>query len=174
MNYQAGIQSEILIELLFVFGTRFPLDGTKCFLIIVLAGMTLNGNPMLAINHQHKAQGFTLLEVMVALMIVAVVLLSLLRITALQANHLRYLEQKNIAQWIAVDTIAKIRVGLIPLSTSQGDIQGTTNQLNQNWYWFVHFTSTADPRAFRAQVAVKTASNGNSLVSFITYFSTSG
>ncbi len=136
--------------------------------------MTLNGNLMLAINHKHNSQGFTLLEVMVALMIVSVVLLSLLRITALQANHLRYLEQKNIAQWIALDTIAKIRVGLIPLSTSQGNMQGTTNQLNQNWYWQVKLTSTADPRAFKAQVDIKTINHGNSLVSFITYVSTSG
>ena len=41
-----------------------------------------------------KQKGFTLLEVMVALLIIAIVLFSLLRITALQANHLQYLEQK--------------------------------------------------------------------------------
>ncbi len=129
---------------------------------------------MLTINQQRKSKGFTLLEVMVALMILAVVLLSLLRITALQANHLQYLEQKNTAQWIALDTIAKIQVGLIPISNSQNVMQGETYQLNRNWYWQVHFTSTADAHAVKGQIEVRSAANSNPLVSFITYFSTIG
>lgn len=119
-------------------------------------------------------KGFTLLEVMVALLIIAIVLLSLLRITALQANHLQYLEQKNIAQWVALDTIARIQSGLIPLSKSGGSSQGEIVQLNQKWYWQVNLTSTPDPNAVKAQINIRLNQNSNPLISFITYFSTNG
>lgn len=119
-------------------------------------------------------KGFTLLEVMVALLIIAIVLLSLLRITALQANHLQYLEQKNIAQWVALDTIARIQSGLIPLSTSGGSSQGEIVQLNQKWYWQVNLTSTPDPNAVKAKINIRLNQNTNPLISFITYFSTNG
>ncbi len=120
-----------------------------------------------------KHNGFTLLEVMVALMIIAIVLFSLLRITALQANHLQYLEQKNIAQWVALDTVARIKAGLIPLSNSAGSLQGEVTQLNQNWYWQVNLISTPDPHAFQAQINVSANQNSNPLASFTTYFATS-
>lgn len=122
----------------------------------------------------NKSQGFTLLEVMVALMIIAIVLLSLLRITALQANHLQYLEQKNIAQWIALDIIAKMQARLISFGGSSGTLKGSTTQLNYNWYWQVSFSSTADPHALQATVEIKPSLNGNPLVHFVTYLSTTG
>lgn len=129
---------------------------------------------MFKINHQNNYQGFTLLEVMVALMIIAIVLLSLLRITALQANHLQYLEQKNIAQWVALDVIAKMQAGQISIGGTPGTLQGSTTQLNYNWYWQVKFSPTADPHALQAQIDVKSSLNGNPLVHFVTYFSTTG
>ncbi len=120
-----------------------------------------------------KHTGFTLVEVMVALLIIAIVLFSLLRATAIQANHLHYLEQKNIAQWVALDTVARIQAGLIPLSNSGGNLQGEVTQLNQNWYWHVNLTSTPDPHAFQAQINISASQNTNPLASFNTYFSTS-
>lgn len=119
-------------------------------------------------------KGFTLLEVLVALLIIAIVLISLLRITGLQANQLQYLEQKNIAQWVALDTIARIQSGLIPLSQSGGNLQGEINQLNQKWYWQVNLSSTPDPKAVKAQINIRLNQNSNPLVSYITYFSLSG
>ena len=121
----------------------------------------------------NKSSGFTLLEVMVALVIIALVLLSLLRITALQANQLQYLGQKNIAQWVALDTIARIQAGLIPLSGTS-NLSGQETQFNEDWFWQVNLMSTADPNAVQAVVEVKPSLNSHPVVHFVTYLSTNG
>jgi type II secretion system protein I len=118
-----------------------------------------------------QIQGLTLLEVMVALLIIGIVLLSLIKVSALQANYLRYLEQKNQAQWVALDIVNKLQVGVIPFPTQLDSVNGQENQLGTDWYWTINFESTGDPHAFKATVAVKTSETGTSLVRFITYIS---
>lgn len=116
-----------------------------------------------------KSLGFTLLEVMVALLIIAVALLSLIKIMGMQASHLQYLEQKNLAQWAALDVVNKLQAGIIPLSTDLDTINGEENQLNTTWYWTINFETTGDPKAIKATVEIRSSETGNALIHFITY-----
>ena len=49
----------------------------------------------------HKQHGFTLLEVLVALAILAIVMGALIKVTDSYAFNAGYLQQKTLAQWIA-------------------------------------------------------------------------
>ena len=54
--------------------------------------------------------GFTLVEVMVALAVVAVALPALLLTLSQQLDGLRYLEDRTHAQWVAANRLAELRL----------------------------------------------------------------
>ena len=56
--------------------------------------------------------GFTLVEVMVALAVVAVALPALLVTLSQQLDGLRYLEDRTHAQWVAANRLAELRLVL--------------------------------------------------------------
>ena len=69
--------------------------------------------------------GFTLVEVMVALAVVAVALPALLLTLSQQLDGLRYLEDRRQAQWIAANRLAELRLVLGAKGTLQtGQVSG--------------------------------------------------
>ena len=63
---------------------------------------------------RRQASGFTLVEVMVALAVVAVALPALLLTLSQQIDGLRYLEDRSHAQWVAANRLAELRLVLVP------------------------------------------------------------
>ena len=57
-----------------------------------------------------KQSGFTLIEVMVALTIIAISLGALLSTSGTQANSVAYLKQKTLAHWVAVNELTELRM----------------------------------------------------------------
>ena len=55
-------------------------------------------------------RGFTLIEVMVALAVVAVALPALLMTLSQQLDSVRYLEDRSHAQWVAANRLAELRL----------------------------------------------------------------
>ena len=78
--------------------------------------------------------GFTLIEVLVALMIVALGMGAVLSALSSSAFNVSALRDKTLAQWIALNQIADTRLSLqVPASgTTQGDIK---NFGNGDWHW---------------------------------------
>ena len=61
----------------------------------------------------HAAErGFTLVEVMVALIIAAVLLPTLLMAYGSQADGIGYLREKSVAQWVAANKMTEMRIQL--------------------------------------------------------------
>jgi general secretion pathway protein I len=81
-----------------------------------------------------KERGFTLLEVLVALAIVALGMGALLAALTSAAGNVQFLREKTLAQWIALNQVADARLNLQAplLGTSEGDIN---NFGNGNWHW---------------------------------------
>jgi general secretion pathway protein I len=79
-------------------------------------------------------RGFTLLEVLVALVIVALGMSALLEMLSQSAGNVSALRDKTVAEWIAMNQIALARLSLnAPATgTTQGDIQSCGNG---NWHW---------------------------------------
>jgi general secretion pathway protein I len=78
--------------------------------------------------------GFTLIEVLVALMIVALGMGAVLSALSSSAFNVSALRDKTLAQWIAINQITDTRLSLqVPASgTTQGDIK---NFGNGDWHW---------------------------------------
>ena len=67
------------------------------------------------IKHPGQQVGFTLIEVMVALTVVAVTLPALLFLLSQQIDGTAYLRDRSVAQWVAADRGCTARVSCSPL-----------------------------------------------------------
>ena len=96
-----------------------------------------------AINN--KQTGFTLIEVMVALTIIAISLGALLSTSGTQANSVAYLKQKTLAHWVAVNELTELRMA--KEFPAPGDEKGVTTMANNDWYWIRTSKETEDKDA---------------------------
>ncbi len=79
-----------------------------------------------------RPAGFTLLEVLVALVVVGVALGALVRAGSLVLGHQAEIEQRTLALWVADNVLAEAR---LEGQTSPGRRQGETEQGGRRWYW---------------------------------------
>lgn len=80
-----------------------------------------------------RSRGFTLIEVLVALSIIAISLGAILSTSGSQANQAAYLKQKTIAHWIAMNEITKLQIE--KQWPSIGEEKGSTEMANHKWFW---------------------------------------
>lgn len=82
------------------------------------------------------ARGFTLIEVLVALAVVAIGMAAVLEALTSSANAAVYLREKTFAQWVALNQVERVR-----LSTQFGQFPGTGTSTghvrfaNRSWHW---------------------------------------
>jgi general secretion pathway protein I len=106
-------------------------------------------------------QGFTLIEVMVALAVVAVALPALLMTLSQQLDGLRYLEDRSHAQWVAANRLAELRLIAQARGTLQvGLISGSEELAGRTWYWWSEGKETTVPGFFRYQILVSGQEDG--------------
>ncbi len=96
--------------------------------------------------------GFTLIEVMVALTIIAISLGALLSSSGTQANSASYLKQKTLAHWVAVNELTQIRIA--KEFPGLGDKKGSTKMANKEWYWVRNTLKTEDKGARQIKFTV--------------------
>jgi general secretion pathway protein I len=80
-----------------------------------------------------RLRGFTLIEVLVALAIVAFGLAALFSVTTQTARASTYLREKTFAQWIALNKITEARLTGQPPSDDKAE--GETKFAGQDWRW---------------------------------------
>ncbi len=77
--------------------------------------------------------GFTLLEVLVALAVAGIGLAGVIKVAGGNAYNAQYLQEKTLAQWVAMNRIAEIRVKHeFPAIGSQ---KGDAELAGRKWYW---------------------------------------
>lgn len=87
-----------------------------------------------------KEYGFTLVEVLIALVIVSLVFFTCILSLSEMTRNSQYLQDKTIAAIISANIITQARVGMIP--TKQNPTQGVVNMANQQWYWSLQKNAT--------------------------------
>lgn len=111
-------------------------------------------------NQSHKSQeGFTLIEVLLALTVIAIALTALLKSTAQTIRNTQRLKEKTISHWVAMQGVAMIQSGLLVIKPNQ-DVTKITTLFNQRWYWRVTLTKTTIKHLQKITITTSTHASG--------------
>lgn len=98
----------------------------------------------------NRAKGFTLLEVLIALAILAIVMVSAIKITAENIKNLWYLENKTLAAIIAGNHAVQLR-----LDKEKPENQDGWDQMaGRRWYWQIKRSTGAVAGVWRYRIEV--------------------
>jgi general secretion pathway protein I len=98
------------------------------------------------------ARGFTLVEVLVALMIVAMALAALMVAVSGTARTSGYLRDKTLAQWMALNRLSEVRLNLTKFG--QNTDTGEINFANRTWHYDTRYYDTTVTTMKRVVVRV--------------------
>lgn len=89
------------------------------------------------------SRGFTLLEVLVALAIFAMVAASVLTVTSRSLQTAARLEDKTLAMWIADNRLTELQLAQSPVA--DGREQGELEFAGRRWQWQSEVEATSEP-----------------------------
>jgi general secretion pathway protein I len=100
--------------------------------------------------------GFTLIEVLVALVIVAVGMSALMGALSSSARSVTYMQEKTFSEWVALNQIANLRLqltqGQVPPT---GNTNGDTDFAGRSWHWRQEVVATQVTGIMRIDVKVR-------------------
>lgn len=106
--------------------------------------------------------GFSLIEALVALTILAVSATALIGATEAYVGRVRGLEDRAIAQWVAENLLTELQV-----DSSMRDIPSRdVTMMGRSWIANVAYAETGDPDLARVTITVAPQGSGDSLVRF--------
>lgn len=99
-----------------------------------------------------RQSAFTLLEVLVAMAVLALSLLAAIKVATEVTTSAIHLQDKTYAQWVAMNKVAELR-----LQTdwpAPGRSNGEMDMAGRSWHWQVEIKTTEDPNVRRLEVGV--------------------
>jgi general secretion pathway protein I len=109
-----------------------------------------------------RCRGFTLLEVLVALAIFAVVAASVLTASARSLQTASSLEEKTLAMWIADNRLSELQLAETP--PGDGRDQGELAFAGRRWQWQSEIRASSEPSMRRVTLWVAPFPAGGSRV----------
>jgi general secretion pathway protein I len=100
----------------------------------------------------HRTRGFTLVEVLVALVVVVIGLAALMIAVSGTARTSGYLRDKTLAQWMALNRLSEVRLNLNKFG--QNTDTGEINFANRTWHYDTRYYDTSITSMKRVVVRV--------------------
>lgn len=100
-----------------------------------------------------KRNGFTLIEVLVALVILAIALTAVVKAVNDNLANAITLQDQTIATWVGDDVLAKMQTGLLA-SPSGGTTTGQTQMLSNTWFWTASIDQGSSKQIIRVAIDV--------------------
>ena len=102
-----------------------------------------------------RRNGFTLVEVMVALAVVAIALPALLIALYQQVDSTGYLRDKSLAHMVASNKLTELRIlSKARQSLITGKDSGVAQMAEREWYWWLETQATEVQQFARVQIIV--------------------
>ncbi len=95
-------------------------------------------------------QGFTLLEVLVALAVLAIALSAIIKVTAENAENASYLRDKTLAHWVAMNILTEIQIK----KKLPNNKKGMSKMAERKWHWLLKVSKTVDKELQRLEIKV--------------------
>jgi general secretion pathway protein I len=99
-----------------------------------------------------RARGFTLLEVLVALAIFALVAASVLKAGSASLQTASRLEDKTLAMWVADNRLTEMQLAQEPVA--DGREKGEIELAGRRWQWLSEVRATSEPNMRRVTLWV--------------------
>jgi general secretion pathway protein I len=121
-----------------------------------------------------STRGFTLVEVMVALAVVAVALPALVFALQQQIDGTVYLRDKSLAHMVATNKLTEVRImAKAREQLLKGKDSGTSELADRQWDWLLSSTETEVPNFYRVEIKVSApeTTDGSSLYTLVGFLS---
>ena len=115
---------------------------------------------------RRSARGFTLLEMLVAITVLAIALAAVISSGAHFADSAGYLREKTLALWVAHNRMTEIE--LAPVWPVVGDSDDTVDMGGERWHWHVKVQDTPDQTVRRIDIRVYREGAGNDNAAYAT------
>lgn len=100
-------------------------------------------------------RGFTLLEILVALAVFSIVALTALTNNNVMIDNSKYIQDKTLAHWVAMNTASELQLAGNWLKT--GGKKGVAVMAGRRWNWQATGKSTPDPDIQEVDIKVVSA-----------------
>jgi general secretion pathway protein I len=98
-------------------------------------------------------RGFTLMEVLIALVIVTLAVSALLGTVTSSGSNVSYLRDKTIAEWVALNRLTEVRIAQqVP---DKGRRVGETDMAGMHWQWEEEVTELPVKGMFRVEIRAR-------------------
>ncbi len=101
---------------------------------------------------RQRLRGFTLLEVLIALAVLALAMGAVIKATSDYTSNQSYLRDRTMAMWVARNVLVQHQVEGEWLSV--GEVKGTQEMGDQEWRWLTRISQTEESELRRLDVEV--------------------
>lgn len=112
--------------------------------------------------------GFTLIEVLVSLAILAIALSALVKSSGETTSNMEYLRDKTFAHWAAMNKAAEIQINEVWAST--GKSNGSIEMASREWHWTMKVETTPDKSIRKFLLEIRKDPDEDSPISTLTGF----
>jgi len=101
---------------------------------------------------RQRLRGFTLLEVLIALAVLALAMGAVIKATSDYTSNQSYLRDRTMAMWVARNVLVQHQIEGEWLSV--GEVKGTQEMGDQEWRWLTRISQTEESELRRLDVEV--------------------
>lgn len=115
-----------------------------------------------------RQPGFTLLEVLVALAVLAIAMGAIIHAATQSINTVATLRDQTFASWVTLNQVNALLLEAKPWP-EEGSRTGNVELANRTWRWEARFFKTEDPDLRRVEVTVRASETGAELDKLIAF-----